>query len=133
MSLKKTANSGILKKTFRKQFLTEKSLNEALKTTTNDNQNSAEDRRKHHYKPLHFSKRGSSKMARLYTTNRQKSKEKNEVTIISETDTEGELEDKKQRKEMTMAERFKPKVILKEVLLQRLLVVGLLQRVKLNQ
>ena len=100
---------------FKKQFLTEKSLNEALKTT-NDNQNSAEDRRKHHYKPLQFSKHGSSKMSRLYTTNCQKSKEKNEVTIISETDTEGEGEDRKQSKEMTMAERFQPKVIMKDII-----------------
>ena len=115
MSLKKTSNSGISKKMFRKQFLTEKSLNEALKTT-NDNQNSAEDRGKHHYKPLQFSKHGSSKISRLYTTNRQTSKEKTEVTIISETDTEGEGEDQKYNKKMTMAKRFKPKVVLKDII-----------------
>ena len=114
MSLKKTANAGISKKTFRNQFLSEKSLNEALKTA--NDKNLAEDRRKHHYKPLQFSKHGSSKTSRLHTNNGQRSKEKNEVTIISETDTEGELEDQKQRKEMTMAERFKPKVILKDII-----------------
>ena len=100
---------------FRKQFLTEKSLNEALKTT-NDNQNSAEERRQNRYKPLNFTKQGSSKTSKLYTTARQKSKEKDEVTIIPETDTEGEGEDQNQSKKMTMAERFQPKVILKDII-----------------
>ena len=116
MSLKKTANSGISKKTFKKQFLTEKSLNEALQTR-NDDKNSAEERRKHRYKPLQFSKQGSSKTSKLFTADLQRSKKtKNEVTIIPETDTEGEGEDRNQRKQMTMAERFQPKVILKDII-----------------
>ena len=114
MSLKKTANSGISKKMFKKQFLTEKSLNEALQTKTD--QHSTEERRKHRYKPLQFSKQGSSKTSKLFTADRQKSKQKNEVTIIPETDTEGDGEDQNKRKEMTMAERFQPKVILKDII-----------------
>ena len=114
MSLKKTANSGISKKAFKKQFLTEKSVNEILHTTKD--QNSSDERRKHHYKALQLSKHGSSKMSKLYTADRQKSKQNNEVTIISETDTEGEGEVQNHSKEMTMAERFKPKVILKDII-----------------
>ena len=113
MSLKKTANSGISKKTFKKQFLTEKSLNEALQTKTD--QHSSEERRKHRYKPLQFSKQGSSKASKLYI-DRQNSKQKHDVTIIPETDTEGEGEVQKKSKEMTMAERFQPKVILKDII-----------------
>ena len=99
---------------FKKQFLTEKSLNEALQTKTD--QHSTEERRKHRYKPLQFSKQGSSKTSKLFTADRQKSKQKNEVTIIPETDTEGDGEDQNKRKEMTMAERFQPKVILKDII-----------------
>ena len=115
MSLNKTANSRITKKMFKKQFLTEKSLNEAL-NNTKDDQNSGEEKRKHRYKPLQFSKQGSSKTAKLFTADRQKSKHKKEVTIIPETDTEGEGEDQNQIKEKTMAERFQPKVILKDII-----------------
>ncbi len=114
MSLKKTANSRISKKMFKKQFLTEKSLNEAFQTRTN--QDSSEERRKHRYKPLQFSKQGSSQTSKLFTADRQKSKQKKEVTIIPETDTEGEGEDQNKSKEMTMAERFQPKVILKNII-----------------
>ena len=99
---------------FKKQFLTEKSLDEALQNT--NDQNSSEERRKHRYKPLEFSKHGSSKMTKLYTADRQKSKQKNEVTIIHETDTEGEGGHRNQSKEMTMAERFQPKVIMKDII-----------------
>ena len=115
MSLKKTVNSGISKKTFRKQFLTEKSLNEVLQTKTD--QHSSEERRKHRYKPLQFYKQGSSKISKLYTTDHQISKQrKDEVTIIPETDTEGEGEDRNRSKNITMAERFQPKVILKDII-----------------
>ena len=100
---------------FKKKFLSEKSLNEALQHT-NDDQNSAEERRKNRYKPLQFSKQGSSKTSKLYTTERQKSKQNDKVTIIPETDTEGEGEDRNRNKDMTMAERFQPKVILKDII-----------------
>ena len=45
--------------------MTEKSLNEALQTR-NDDKNTAEERRKHRYKPLQFSKQGSSKTSNLF-------------------------------------------------------------------
>ena len=100
---------------FKTKFLSEKSLKEALQNT-NDDQISAEERRRNRYKPLQFSKQGSTQTSKLYTIERQKSKQNDKVTIIPETDTEGEGEDRNQHKEVTMAERFKPKVVLKDII-----------------
>ena len=84
-------------------------MNEALQTKTD--QYLSEERRKHRYKTSQISKQGSSEASKLYIDC-----QKHDVTIIPETDTEGEGEDHNRTKEMTMAERFQPKVVLKDII-----------------
>eukprot|EP00111_Clytia_hemisphaerica_P005155 TCONS_00014840-protein len=115
MSLKKTSNSGVFKKRSGiNQFLSEKSLFQSLQTNETksfSDELKKENKRKCRYKQLEFSQTGSSKRSKLYQDRKQKSSNKeNVITIIPETDTEGEAEGSK----MTlMAERFQPKVVLK--------------------
>lgn len=126
MSLKKTSNNGIFKKRLGiNQFLTEKSIFQSLQT--NDSNKSSSDietkkdkRRKCRYKQLEFSQDGSSKGSSLYQDRKKKSNDqKNVITIIQETDTEGEAEGRDQlitKKMTSIAERFQPKVVLQDVI-----------------
>uniref|UniRef100_A0A7M5UXX0 Uncharacterized protein n=1 Tax=Clytia hemisphaerica TaxID=252671 RepID=A0A7M5UXX0_9CNID len=119
MSLKKTSNSGVFKKRSGiNQFLSEKSLFQSLQTNETKSfseiELKKENKRKCRYKQLEFSQTGSSKGSKLYQDRKQKSSnQENVITIIPETDTEGEAEASK----MTlMAERFQPKVVLKDII-----------------
>ena len=123
MSLKKTTNNTIFKKRSKaNQFLTEKSLFESIqsnKKASNDVKIETEKQRKHRYKQLEFYQKGSSKGTNMYVDQKKSDQQEHEITIIPETDTEGEGEGKNQipnRKMDTMAERFHPKVVLKDII-----------------
>ena len=115
MSLKKTVNSRISKKRSKLPQIT--SLKSQLFLTSND-EVVTEKTRTDKYRPLEFSKNGSSNGSKLYL-NQQKCKKHSEITIIPETDTEGEGEEinqKPNKKIATMAELFQPKVKLTDVI-----------------
>ena len=82
--------------------------------TSNDIEVKTEKRRNCRYKQLEFSQSGSLKGSNMYVNDELKfDQQMNEITIIQETDTEGEGEGTEEippQKKSTMAERYKPKV-----------------------
>ena len=97
--------------------MNDKSLLKRLQTNnkpSNDVEVKTEKRRKCRYKQLEFSQSGSSKGSNMYVNELKSDQQiKKEVTIIPETDTEGEGEGKEEippKKISTMAKRYQPKV-----------------------
>ena len=116
MSLKKTTKNEISKtKTKLPQILSLKSKLFSSKVDSKDKLGGAENRRRT-YQQLQFSKKGSSYQSRLY---KQKFKNGKEITVIPDTDTEGEGEEHNpinEQKKASMSERFQPKVQLTDII-----------------
>ena len=96
--------------------MNDKPLLKSLQTnnkSSSDIEIKSEKRRKCRYKQLEFLQSGSSKGSSVYVTGIESDQQKNHITVIPETDTEGEGDRKEEippKKISTMAERYLPKV-----------------------
>ena len=87
--------------------------------SSNDVEVKPEKRRKCRYKKLEFSESGSSKGSNMYVNELKSDQQKKEITIIPETDTEGEGQGKEEtplKKMKTMPECFQPKMKLTDTI-----------------
>ena len=125
MSLKNVANSRIYKRRqeWRNYFLNGKSQLKNLQTNNKSSNDvevkTSEKRRKCRYKKLEFSESGSSKGSNMYVNELKSDQQKKEITIIPETDTEGEGQGKEEtplKKMKTMPECFQPKMKLTDTI-----------------
>ena len=122
MSLKNIANSRIYKKRkSRDLFLAEECLT-SKPIQNHDTIEKASDFVKNRYKPLKFAKESSTTCSSMYAikeSSKQHKEVTEEVTVIPESDIEGEGEGKEEtplKKLKTMAERFQPKVKLTDII-----------------
>ena len=121
MSLKKTTQNEISKKHSKLPQVS--TLNNQLfgvSMTTKDGKMKSifEQARKNKYSQLQFSKKGSSSGSKIYICSRKSTKNR-EVTVIPDTDTEGEREEINEipkEKRMAMAKRLQPKVLLTDII-----------------
>ena len=121
MSLKKTTQNEIAKKRSKLpqiQTLKNQIFGVSIATKDGKRESFSEQARRNKYSQLEFSKNSSSSGSKMYISS-SKNKKNQQITVIPDTDTEGEREEINEipkEKRMAMAKRFQPKVLLTDII-----------------
>ena len=121
MSLKKTTQNEIAKKRSKLpqiQTLKNQIFGVSIAAKDGKRESFSEQARRNKYSQLEFSKNSSSSGSKMYISSSKNTKNQ-QITVIPDTDTEGEREEINKipkEKRMAMAKRFQPKVLLTDII-----------------